>query len=466
MGMPDATVVTFCYDERPCLNMVRSLIRDARRWPNLAIWDQSKDALITRMRSTAATHFLEQGAGDVLVMVDHDIGWEAGDLEHLVQVCLDLGGVVGGVYPKRGFGIGVPVRFGQYGEFQVPSDRVVECLYVATGFMAIHRSVLQALEPTLPMNIHGYRAFFGVPTVTHEDGRIEELSEDYDFCQKARAAGFQVWADLRPQLTHFGSHQYRVQDTQWKPPEDSGPATILAKDVTRPCDVPGFDGAPMQLWVDADDQRVSGELIAGRAWEPEVLTALVAELRPDDVVLEIGAHIGYHTVQIAKRCRRVVAVEPVSTAWLRRNVALHELENVDIWEMAMVHENDSRRTARMLRQWANPGASHLLDEDDAQGMEVDVCRLPDLPGPFDVIKVDAEGAEWLIFAGERSRDVLQRARLLVFEYCEAQLAAVSGVTGGELLDLIEAAGFETGITDRGRLPAGRGYCNILARRRE
>lgn len=464
MTLPDATLVSFVYDERPTLNLMRSLLRDARRWPNLAIWDQSKDALITRMRSTAATHYLEQGSGDVLIMVDHDIGWEAGDLEHITRVCLDMKGVVGGVFPKRGFGQGVPIRWGQYGEYKIPDDRVVECLYVATGFMAIHRDVLVALEKTLPMTIHDYRPFFEAPTITHDDGRIENLSEDYDFCNKARAAGFKVWADLRPQLSHFGTHLFTLADTSFVPPSPGG-ATIVAKDVTKPCEVKAVDGADMELWVDHDDRKVSSTLIRGQAWEPEVINSLREHLRPTDRLLEIGSHIGYHTVQLAKLVKDVVAVEPIpqNLELLRKNVALHGLTNVDVWPMAVVGEGDLRKTARMLRVFGNSGASHLLLDEDMQGVEVGTCRLADLPGPFDVVKLDAEGAEWLICSGESAVSALAETRVLLTEYCESQLLAVSGVSGDSYLNRLEELGFTLDF-DRDLLPKGKAYCNLMLAR--
>lgn len=470
MTLPDATLIMFAYDERPCLNLVRSLIRDCRRWPNLAIWDQSKDALITRMRSVGATHFLEQGSGDVLIMVDHDIGWEAGDLEHLTRVCLDMEGVVGGVFPKRGFGLGVPIRFGDYGSYRIPDDRVVECQYVATGLIAIHRRVLEAMRDTLPLTVHGHYPFFEAPTITHENGRVENLSEDYDFCNKARALGFRIWADLKPQLTHHGSHLYSIADATFQLPERAAETTIVVKDSTRPCQVPMLEGEGFgmgPLWIDGDDLFVSGKLIRGEPWEPEVLQAVMPRVRPTDRVLEIGAHIGYHTIHFARRAASVVAVEPLPhlVEILRKNVALHELDNVDIWPMALVAEDDYRLTARMLRVWGNPGASHLLEPDDTQGIEVATARLPDLPGPFDVIKIDAEGAEWLILSGERSRELLRRARLIVTEYCDAQLRAVSGVTGTQYLDFLEEMGFDTGIDDRDQLPTGGAYCNIMAERK-
>lgn len=466
---PPATIVAFVYDERPCLNLMRSLIRDARRWPNLSIWDKSKDALISRARSDVATDFLKQGNGDVLIMVDHDIGWEPGDLEHLTRVCLDLECVVGGVFPKRGFGLGVPIRWGQYGEYVVPDDRVVECSAVATGFFAVHRKVLEAMAPTLPMTTAGYRTFFEQRSrdVGREDGLWDDLSEDYDFCEKARALGFKVFADLRPQLTHFGSHLFSLVDSTYKTPDRNQPVTLTSRDPNEPLTTK----AGFKLWVDADDQYVSDSLIRAGEWEPETSDYILANVREGDVIVEVGSHLGAHTVPLAAdpRVSKVVAVEPLPAMvnLLRRNVAANDLEGkVDIWPMAMVHQLDTRKTARMLQVHANPGASHLLDAGDEMGVEVPTVRLGDLGVEPDILKLDAEGAEYLILEGDRTSEILAHCRLIVTEYCDAQLRRVSGRSGEQYLDLLEELGFDTGIADRAALPKGSAYCNIVALRRD
>lgn len=463
---PEATLVSFVYDERPCLNLTRSLIRDARRWPNLSIWDKSKDALISRARSDVATSFLAQGSGDVLLMVDHDIGWEAGDLEHITRVCLDLEAVVGGVFPKRGFGIGVPIRWGQYGEYLVPDDRVVECSAVATGFIAIHRKVLEALAETLPMTTAGYRPFFVQRTVQREDGAWDDLSEDYDFCNKARAAGFKIFADLRPQLTHFGSHLYRVCDSTYRLPEP-GPGVLLRfRDLAAP--VPTADGH--QLYVDPDDKFVSDSLVKTGEWEPETAAAIAAHVRPGDVVVEVGANLGAHTIPLALNpdVAKVVAVEPLPhlVELLRKNVELNGLEGkVDVWPMAAVHHEDFRKTARILRNQGNPGASHLV-EDGTLGVEVPTCRLADVAERIDILKLDVEGAEYLVLEGARAEKALEHCRVIVTEYCDAQLQQVSRRSGHQYLDLLEELGFDTGVEDRSKLPKGQAYCNLVAVRRE
>lgn len=461
---PAATLMMFCYDERPCLNLVRSIIRDARRWPELSVWDTAKDALISRSRSAGAEHFLEQGAGDVFLMVDHDIGWEAGDLEHLTAVCLDLKGVVGGVYPKRGFSQGVPIRFGKYGNYDIPDDRVVECESVATGFIAIHRSVLEAMAAELPMTMHGWHAFFATTVHERADGKHEYESEDYAFCRRARELGFQVFADLRPQLSHHGAYLYTVADTAWKPPVASGRTTVRAMDPSGLTTVQGVD-ARFELYVDPEDSLVSGALIRGEMWEPEVVTALRDAIRPDDVVVEVGAHIGYHAAQLATLAGRYVAIEPLphQVDLLRKNLKVDGV--AEIWPAAVVADDDYRKSVRMLRDYRNPGASFVLPrEEEELGIEVAAVRLPDITDRIDVLKIDAEGSEYLILNGPRVREMLRSTRVIVTEFCEDQLRAVSGVTGAQYLALLEELGFDVDV-DEGELPKGKAYCNLMMERK-
>src|SRR3989304_10424254 len=138
---PDATVALFAYaDRKP--NTVDCLIRDRRTWPNLVYYRISNDALISRSRSRVASDFLRSErklVGDVLIMLDHDMCWQDGDLQHLAEKAIETRGVVAGVYPKRGFGLGAAVRFGAAGEYTVGEDQTIEAIYGSTGFLGIHR---------------------------------------------------------------------------------------------------------------------------------------------------------------------------------------------------------------------------------------------------------------------------------------------------------------------------------------
>lgn len=472
---PAATVCSFVYDERPCVNLFRSLLRDIRDWPALEVWNQSKDALILRSRSVIATKFLDEGHGDVLVMLDHDIGWERGDLEHLINVCLQTGGVVGGIYPMRGFSAGTPLRATVGRDLRVGEDAAAEVDSIGTGFMAIHRTALERIRDhhRLRRTMHGFYLFFPVDLVDQGEALGPELlSEDYGFCRLARAAGVEVWADLKPLLTHFGSHQYRMVDSAVQLPPMGG-MTIHTLSHFDPHPI-RYGDTRAEVYVDPEDRYVSATILRGMQWEPEVTRILVELGTPGRTLVDLGAHIGVHTVLAAPHYAQVLAVEamPETAALLARNVEHNGLTNVSVWSGAVWPEGEE---PRMIRDEHNSGASHLA-AGGRQGLVVDRVDLRELtarvPVGLDraaVLKVDIEGADYHVFMQPEGQAFLTLFDVVVFEYCNAQSLDVSGVSALTYLALLRGLGFRicylngTEVDDEA-LPRGPEYLNLLGLR--
>jgi FkbM family methyltransferase len=74
-------------------------------------------------------------------------------------------------------------------------------------------------------------------------------------------------------------------------------------------------------------------LIEGKLWEPDVVELLDRLVRPDSVVIDVGAHMGSHTLTMARRVGpkgMVVAFEPQTKLYeeLLGNLALNAINNV------------------------------------------------------------------------------------------------------------------------------------------
>jgi FkbM family methyltransferase len=128
--------------------------------------------------------------------------------------------------------------------------------------------------------------------------------------------------------------------------------------------------------------------------ELSVLRALHA--LPCDVFVDVGAHVGYHAVRMARRCRKVIAFEPdpASRARLLRNAELNGLDNITVYPHAA---GESRYRARL---WL-AGASSTLLRGYARGesVEVEVVPLDDVVDRADIVKIDVEGYEWRAVQG-------------------------------------------------------------------
>ena len=65
-------------------------------------------------------------------------------------------------------------------------------------------------------------------------------------------------------------------------------------------------------------------------YEPYVSLAIKKYCEKQDVVLELGAAYGYHTMHFSKICSEVYSVEPSDYVWpfLNYNIKINNLKNV------------------------------------------------------------------------------------------------------------------------------------------
>jgi len=108
----------------------------------------------------------------------------------------------------------------------------------------------------------------------------------------------------------------------------------------------------------------------------------VSGIRPEDIVIDIGANIGSFSFRVAKLCKRVYAIEPFRFTTLVENIKLNNITNVVPVLMAHGTGEDKvlewNGTYKVLKTW----------------------RLPEIikfcGGECDYLKVDTEGTEWTI----------------------------------------------------------------------
>ena len=128
--------------------------------------------------------------------------------------------------------------------------------------------------------------------------------------------------------------------------------------------------------------------------ELSVLRAL--QLLPCIVFVDVGAHVGYYSVRMARRCRRVIVFEPnpKNREVLVKNLELNNLRNVTVLSYAA---GESRYKARL---WlAGSGSTLLEGYVTGESVEVDVVPLDEVVEYADIVKVDVEGYEWNVIQG-------------------------------------------------------------------
>jgi FkbM family methyltransferase len=172
-------------------------------------------------------------------------------------------------------------------------------------------------------------------------------------------------------------------------------------------------------------------------YEPGLLALIEAELRPGDVMVDVGAHVGVHALTAARRLRdlgggRVIAFEPTedSSAAVRAAAGRNDLP-VDVVRAALGEvegtialRGDPRYgpfDAGVRSQFGDGeviATAPLLTFDGwAAGAGLD--RL-------DVVKIDIEGAEILALRGMRETLRRLRPRVLAIEVKDVVMARGPG----------------------------------------
>ncbi|HEX9988535.1 MAG TPA: FkbM family methyltransferase [Chloroflexia bacterium] len=162
-----------------------------------------------------------------------------------------------------------------------------------------------------------------------------------------------------------------------------------------------------KLFLDPDDKVMSHYLLEDRRWEPLETSIIENELKEGDVVLDIGANIGYYTILAARRVGprgRVFAFEPDprNFALLQKNLRANGCTNVHVERKAV---SDCTGTINLYLNELNKGDHTIYDVGGRQSVEVGAVRLDDYfskyGGKIDLIKIDVQGAEGKVLLGMR-----------------------------------------------------------------
>ena len=175
------------------------------------------DGLISRARSIIASRWWAETADDVFLMVDDDIIFSVDDAEKIVRHAQETEGIVCAAYPIRS-GAHLAIRGNGDNDGAITFDKdqpLQEIEYAATGFIAVHRKVLDAMVPTLEI-VHEDQpwAFWPMfaPMVRQMGEAKAYLSEDWAFCARAIDLGFKVYVDPSIKLGHLAQIQMDVSN--------------------------------------------------------------------------------------------------------------------------------------------------------------------------------------------------------------------------------------------------------------
>ncbi|MDE0054755.1 MAG: FkbM family methyltransferase [Gammaproteobacteria bacterium] len=166
------------------------------------------------------------------------------------------------------------------------------------------------------------------------------------------------------------------------------------------------------FFIDDVEDDIKRVIVAGIQWEAGNVEMLEKHVEPGSVVVEVGAHVGSHTLPIARmvgRCGRVYAFEPQRKLYreLHRNLALNGITNVVPLRYA-IGAGEARIIEMDLPTPGNEGGTGIgTGGDEAELRNLDSFRFERVS----VLKIDVEGYEDEVLDG--AVDTIRRNRPVV-----------------------------------------------------
>jgi len=144
-------------------------------------------------------------------------------------------------------------------------------------------------------------------------------------------------------------------------------------------------------------------------------------IKNEDVVLDIGANLGYFSKLFARKNRqgKLIAIEPIPPFYKRLNRILSSFSQVEILNVALGAEKGKLHMAMPVQEGViRTGLPHVIEEESLSQFP-DAIEVPviDAKGFFkelkhlNYIKCDIEGYEWVVFSG--IQEEINRLRPLV-----------------------------------------------------
>lgn len=173
----------------------------------------------------------------------------------------------------------------------------------------------------------------------------------------------------------------------------------------------------MDLWYREDD-KVIGQRIALGKYEKYETALLLSQIDRDSVVADVGANVGYYTLLMAQRAKRVYAIEPDKEIFgiLKKNVEENNLKNVVLVGAAA---GAKKERIKYYKNEENYGDGRVFESKNGKFVGFINClRLDDIlinEQKICLIKIDVQGWEPAVAKG--AKKIIDRdSPILFLEY--------------------------------------------------
>jgi len=160
-------------------------------------------------------------------------------------------------------------------------------------------------------------------------------------------------------------------------------------------------------------------------FEPKTTVFMMQRVDKNSVVVDVDAHIGIHTIHLAKRAKLVIAIEPEPRNYilLKKNLRLNKVRNVLTLPIALSNKDDyaylfvaSSSGAHTLEPMNNKVSNiKFVDKIKIRTLTFDSLISYLKFDYVDLVKIDVEGHEEAVLKGMRNTLQKRPPRVIIIE---------------------------------------------------
>ncbi len=164
-----------------------------------------------------------------------------------------------------------------------------------------------------------------------------------------------------------------------------------------------------KMFLNFDDPLYARCMFLDGIHSYSVTSCFYNEIKPGMTVFDIGANIGYLTFLAARMCGDdglVIAFEPGNQSFeiMKKSLALNKYKNVEIINKAVA---DKSKIGKLFISPYGSVINKIVDEDDeCNSVDIEITSLDDFINMRkikpDFIKIDVQGAEYLVLDGMKN----------------------------------------------------------------
>ncbi len=192
----------------------------------------------------------------------------------------------------------------------------------------------------------------------------------------------------------------------------------------------------LDFWYRSDDKYVGQRIALGKYEEYET-KLLLRQLRSNDIVVDVGANIGYYTLLMAQKVNKVVAIEPDKENFkiLNKNIKVNNLKNVEVINAAVGNKQTKIKYYQSEENFGDGRVYRTIIPRTSYS--VTSYRLDDVlknEPNISLIKIDTQGWEPAVIEG--AKKIIEKDKPIIFLEYWPEGYRNAGLDGRKMLNYL------------------------------